>query len=65
MPSLREVLGDKPSLGRHYNYLLRHKDKQVCFESTGHAEYSELVNILSSTHNPITPNRASNTSGTQ
>ncbi|KAL0041234.1 hypothetical protein WJX77_009832 [Trebouxia sp. C0004] len=28
MPSLREVLGDKPSLGRHYNYLLRHKDKQ-------------------------------------
>jgi len=38
---------------------------QVCSESTGHAEYGELVSWLSSRHNLITPNRAGNDAGTQ
>ncbi|DBA96127.1 TPA: hypothetical protein ACH3X1_015613 [Trebouxia sp. C0004] len=38
---------------------------QVCFESTGHAECSELVNMLSFRQSPTTSNRASNNAGTQ
>ncbi|KAL0041235.1 hypothetical protein WJX77_009832 [Trebouxia sp. C0004] len=51
MPSLREVLGDKPSLGRHYNYLLRHKDKQNLLQagtSCGRTEPVQLAELCNS-----------------
>ena len=39
---------------------------QVCSESsTGHAEYSELVDMLSSRHNPAPPNKAGKDVGSQ
>ncbi len=38
---------------------------QVCSESTGHVEYSELVNMLSSRDNSTTPSKAGNDAGTR
>ena len=38
---------------------------QVCSESVGHAEWSELVNMLSSRYNSTSPIKAGNDAGTR